>query len=111
MKALSLLAELSAASGNPSIRDLEGRLDPSQKSRVLDYLRLGTPILDVMGATPDPLRPGSFVSGGGSLLTDGFWVWRLDLQNYVEAYDLALPGSSLRLQWRKHPASYGSCRK
>jgi hypothetical protein len=45
-----------------------------------------------MGAQADVLDPEApTLVSGGSLLTDGTWLWRDDLAYYVDRYHLALP--------------------
>ncbi|MET7323819.1 hypothetical protein [Streptomyces sp. NPDC005549] len=56
-----------------------------------DYLRRGAAIWSEMGAQADVLDPeGPTLVGAGSLLTDGFWLWR---ENLVEVLtrDLGVP--------------------
>lgn len=69
----------------------EGALPVELVPMVVAYLQRGTGFFDVMGATADPISPGRSISGGASLLTDGTWVWRLDLPHYVLAFRMALP--------------------
>ncbi|MFD8426770.1 hypothetical protein [Streptomyces coelicoflavus] len=44
------------------------------------------------------------MTGAGSLLTDGSWLWRDDLAYYVAAYHLALPEA-----FRAHAGELGHC--
>lgn len=80
----------------PSLADVSGQLAPQDIIPVVAYLERGTEVLDVMEATPDPTTPGRYISGGSSLLTDGEWVWRLDLSSYVRAHRVALPEAFIR---------------
>ena len=93
MKALGLISELDGTrlANLPSLVQISQKLDPAVKQAVLEYLSRGTTFFDVMEATPDPLSVGKSISGGSSLVTDGFWVWRLDLTNYVSAHNIELP--------------------
>ena len=93
MKALGLISELDGTrlANLPSLVQISQKLDPAVKQAVLEYLSRGTTFFDVMEATPDPLSVGKSISGGSSLVTDGFWVWRLDLINYVSAHNIELP--------------------
>ncbi|MDF3298401.1 hypothetical protein [Streptomyces tropicalis] len=58
---------------------------------VVDYLKSGYPILDVMELTTDVVGGAFRVPGGSSALTDGEFVWREDLASYVERYHIDLP--------------------
>jgi hypothetical protein len=60
---------------------------------VAAYLDAGFPLFDVIEGTPDPLAPGQYVLGGPSLVSDGLWVWRLDLAHYVRRHGVRLPES------------------
>jgi hypothetical protein len=44
-----------------------------------------------MGVVDDVLGSGESIMGGGSLLTDGEWVWRGDLSFYVYQHHVVLP--------------------
>lgn len=91
MKALGFIAELEGRAGLPLLAQTSNRLDPSVKPMVLEYLGHGTRVFDVMGTSPDPLNPAQVIDGGPSLVTDGEFVWRLDLANYVSAHNIELP--------------------
>lgn len=67
---------------------------PDEKA-VVSYLRGGCSLLDVMGAEEDVLGSGRHIVGGASLMTDGEWLWREDLQFYVTNYHLRLPDEFL----------------
>jgi len=79
----------------PSIIEAKGKLSAKEAVQVVAYLRKGVPVFDVMEATPDPFEPKTFVKGGPSLLSDGYWVWREDLAHYVERYQVGLPSQFL----------------
>ncbi|MFD0419437.1 hypothetical protein [Streptomyces sp. NPDC127108] len=64
------------------------------------YLHSGYPILDVMEATADVIGKAFHVPGGSSILTDGSFVWRVDLASYVEHYAIALPPDFLEFMER-----------
>jgi hypothetical protein len=69
--------------------------DDSQpgEAKIVDYLRRGIALFDIMEGTYDPVaKDRSGVSGGSSLITDGVWLWRLDLPYLVEKHHLALDG-------------------
>ena len=98
MKALGFFAEVEPSTDAlPRLSDLAGKLDPAVKPLLLQYLAHGTPIFDAMEATPNPLDAGNFVPGGSSLITDGEWVWRLDLSNYISAHALGLPADFIAI--------------
>ncbi|MEV6799483.1 hypothetical protein AB0M91_14205 [Micromonospora rifamycinica] len=59
--------------------------------RVVEYLRDGHGLIDVMGAELDALGSGQHLVGGASVMTDGEWLWRDDLQFYVATYHACLP--------------------
>ncbi|MDI3419943.1 hypothetical protein [Streptomyces luteolus] len=54
------------------------------------YLESGHPIFDVMEGTRDVVGDLFHSPGGSSLLTDGRFVWRVDLASYVKHYCLGL---------------------
>ncbi|WP_141544550.1 hypothetical protein [Amycolatopsis sulphurea] len=84
-------AEFETFSGSifEAVRD---RLQPHE-TKIINYLKRGIGLFDIMEGTDDPVADdGSGVSGGSSLLTDGVWVWRLDLPYLVEKHHLALDG-------------------
>jgi hypothetical protein len=93
MKAIGVFRELGRGV-DPSVQSIHsvvGLLDEGVAERVVQYLRSGVPVYDVMEATLDPLDNNVSVSGGPSLISDGTWVWREDLAYYVERYKLGLP--------------------
>ncbi|WP_143196631.1 hypothetical protein [Streptomyces sp. MJM1172] len=59
------------------------------------YLEAGCPIFDVLETTPDVIGGSFTVAGGSSSLSDGRFVWRTDLPNYVHTYNLEVPGDFL----------------
>ncbi|WP_433233370.1 hypothetical protein ACQP2H_15940 [Micromonospora sp. CA-248260] len=59
--------------------------------RVVQYLRDGHGLIDVMGAEMDVLGSGRHLVGGASVMTDGEWLWRDDLRFYVATYHARLP--------------------
>jgi hypothetical protein len=93
MKPLGFVREMMAydAVEYPQASSTAGSLPQELVPLVVSYLERGTGVIDVMEATRDPAAPGKYISGGSSLYTDGEWVWRMDLPNYVRAYRMALP--------------------
>ena len=83
-------------SGDPSLyRDslrsaAEGPAAPDE-DRILQYLMSGTEIFSTMGVERDVLDGEKWIGGAGSLVTDGEWVWPVDLVHYLEHYHIALP--------------------
>ncbi|MFJ7125343.1 hypothetical protein [Streptomyces sp. NPDC098101] len=79
-------------------------------AEVADYLASGHPLLDVTELTTDVVGGAFRVPGGSSVLTDGTFVWRADLEKYVERYRIALPEDFLRAArengFRVPPADY-----
>jgi hypothetical protein len=67
--------------------------NPPNYSRemVKNYLDSGYPIFDVTETTVDVIAGSFRVPGGSSLLSDGIFVWRVDLSMYVERYGVTLP--------------------
>ena len=55
------------------------------------YLRSGHYALPLMESTTDVVAGAFSVAGGSSLQTDGTWIWRADLSEYVDTYHVALP--------------------
>ncbi|MFF4596375.1 hypothetical protein [Amycolatopsis sp. NPDC001319] len=61
------------------------------ESNVVAYLQGGHFLIAIMEGTSDVIaNDGSGVSGGSSLMTDGVWVWRLDLPYLVKKHHLEL---------------------
>ncbi|MFE5867019.1 hypothetical protein ACFQ6V_00035 [Streptomyces roseifaciens] len=74
-----------------SIRDVVTDAPSPEEQEVAAYLRGGHVLFASMGVVDDVLGSGESIVGGGSLFTDGEWVWRGDLSFYVTTYHLALP--------------------
>lgn len=87
-----------------SIRDhLGDDSPPPDLDQVVDYLRRGHGLIDVMGAETDVLGTGRHILGGASIMTDGEWLWREDLQFYVSTHHVRLPGEFLtRIRERRY---------
>ncbi|MDT0416209.1 hypothetical protein RM574_11975 [Streptomyces sp. DSM 41982] len=64
----------------------------SDEPELLAYLRAGLLLHVVRAALPDVLAPRTPpLTRAASLLTDGTWVWRLDLAHYVARAHVRLP--------------------
>ncbi|MET9363659.1 hypothetical protein ABZX93_22480 [Streptomyces sp. NPDC006632] len=64
--------------------------DPDEQ-RLIDYLRSGTEIYSTMGAEHDVVTGDERIAGSGSLVTDGTWLWPVELVHYLRRYHIALP--------------------
>ncbi|MGW7328150.1 hypothetical protein ACWGIU_05935 [Streptomyces sp. NPDC054840] len=78
-----------------SIRDKVRSEAPYPKAEIRKYLASGYPVFDIMETTRDVVGGSFTVAGGSSLLSDGRFVWRADLAEYVDTYNLELPGEFL----------------
>jgi hypothetical protein len=73
------------------------------KAAVVSYLRSGSPLVVVPGILDDPLSdPGPSFPGGGSVLTDGEWLWPQVAAELVDLYDIAVPESLLMRMREAH---------
>lgn len=97
MKVIGVFRELGRgiAPSVPSIHSLVGTLSADDVALVVDYLRSGTVVVDVMEAVIDPVDSVTCINGGSSLVSDGVWVWRADLAYFVEKYRVGLPSDFL----------------
>lgn len=75
---------------------------PYPKAEIKRYLDSGHPIFDIMESTIDVVEGAFRVPGGSSLLSDGRFVWRVDLAAHVERYDLELPA-----EFVEHAGNHG----
>jgi len=74
-----------------TIRDAV-RSNPSpDENGIIEYLKAGHILLDVPETSVDAVTGRAQIVGAPSLLTDGVWLWRLDLAYYVERYHIELP--------------------
>ncbi|WP_333767528.1 hypothetical protein [Streptomyces sp. IBSBF 2435] len=62
---------------------------------VVAYLESAREIYSTMGAEQDVLTGDKWISGAGSLMTDGTWIWPIDLAHYVRRHHAALPAEFL----------------
>lgn len=93
--------------GNPGIyrEDIllneHGELD-YPTTPVIQYLTSAYPILDIMESTADVIGGKFRVPGGSSILTDGTFIWRADLESYVHHYPIVLPEDFVKHMKRHH---------
>lgn len=101
MKFVGFFRELEHGSRQrlPSIIESRNRLSPENAAKVTAYLREGAWVAPIMEFVRDPFQPTvrklgvpmPGVPGGSSLISDGVWIWRLDLAYFVENYRIGLP--------------------
>ncbi|WP_309062143.1 hypothetical protein [Streptomyces sp.] len=95
IRPIGFFTELSPGWGLPedgSIKDAVRPTGEPDEQNILEYLRNGTEIWSEMSAGPDVLDPEApNMTGIGSLVTDGTWLWREDLPHYVAKYHVSLP--------------------
>ncbi|KIE23733.1 mucin [Streptomyces sp. MUSC 125] len=80
-----------AAGDAPSLHDAVRSTGPEDEDRVLVYLESALEIYSTMGARRDALTGDEWIAGSESLLTDGTWIWPIDLVHYVRRHHVALP--------------------
>ncbi|WP_326837412.1 hypothetical protein VSH64_21385 [Amycolatopsis rhabdoformis] len=74
-----------------SVFEVISRNRDPHESNLVAYLQGGRYLMYIMEGTRDVIaNDGSGVSGGSSLMTDGIWVWRLDLPYLVKKHHLEL---------------------
>ena len=94
MKTVGFFRELGPNPADVYAESIHGCLGPkplTDAAQVVEYLRHGHGLIDVMGAELDIFGSGRHLVGGASVLTDGEWLWRDDLRFYVANYGLRLP--------------------
>ncbi|MFH8339957.1 hypothetical protein [Streptomyces sp. AM6-12] len=93
MKVLGFYSELwpSCPEATSSIRSFVAGTPQPNESEIASYLRSGHTLFASMGVVDDVLGSGEDIMGGGSLFTDGEWVWRGDLWFYVSRHHVVLP--------------------
>jgi hypothetical protein len=63
---------------------------------VVAYLRHGHYLIDMMDSRKDVLDPTApKIISGGSILTDGDWLWRGDYAYYVRRHNVLVPADLL----------------
>lgn len=79
---------------------LQNKATPDEQ-KVVNYLNSGYILLDVPETTADVITGRERIVGAPSLMSDGTWVWRLDLAYYVAHYHLKLPAEFLDHLYRR----------
>jgi hypothetical protein len=93
MRCVGLFAELDPNRPEYFRGSIHDAVRPSgepDEDALIGYLRSGIRLADIMESTPDVISNDRHITGGSSILTDGEWVWRVDLAYYVERYHVAL---------------------
>ncbi|MEU3422759.1 hypothetical protein AB0F39_30130 [Streptomyces murinus] len=93
MKVLGFYSELwpSSPEATSSIRSFVADTAQPNESKIASYLRNGHMLFASMGVVDDVLGSDENIMGGGSLYTDGEWIWRGDLWFYVSRHHVVLP--------------------
>jgi hypothetical protein len=73
-----------------SIHDFRREVGLYDEEKISRYLKEGVPVLHIMGGSPDIVSGDGERAGGASILTDGNWVWRMDLKYYLDKYHVLL---------------------
>lgn len=79
---------------------LQDKAAPDEQ-KVVNYLNGGYIMLDVPETATDVIAGKERIIGAPSLMSDGTWVWRLDLAYYVANYHLRLPAEFLDHLYRR----------
>ena len=83
--------QATTADDSPSLREAVQDSGPWDEDRILAYLESALEIYTTMGAERDALTGEEWITGSGSLMTDGAWLWPVDLVHYVRRHHAALP--------------------
>jgi hypothetical protein len=75
----------------PSIFEYVGQQPLPDAGRVVGYLESGHVLIDMIDTAKDVFSNGERIINGSSILTDGVWLWRRDLQYYVRQHNVRLP--------------------
>jgi hypothetical protein len=70
---------------------IQGQASANERM-VIDYLKSGYVLLDAPETAVDAIDGRARIAGASSLVSDGTWLWRLDLVHYLSKYHLSLPG-------------------
>ncbi|MEU6220388.1 hypothetical protein ABZ845_23155 [Streptomyces sp. NPDC047022] len=76
----------------PSLRDAVRGTGERDEDQIVAYLESSTEIYSTMGAERDVITGDAWIPGAGSLVTDGTWLWPVELAHYVRNHHVALPG-------------------
>ncbi|MER5642414.1 hypothetical protein ABT095_36435 [Kitasatospora sp. NPDC002227] len=57
---------------------------------LVGYLGRGISLVDIMESGPDVISNDEYIAGCSSVMSDGSWIWRLDLPYYLSRYHLRL---------------------
>ncbi|MFF0384574.1 hypothetical protein [Streptomyces sp. NPDC004286] len=74
----------------PSLRNSARTAGEWDEDRVLAYLDAGHEIFTAMGAERDVIADDVWITGAGSLITDGTWMWPIELAHYVRRHHVPL---------------------
>ncbi|MFG2476523.1 hypothetical protein [Streptomyces fagopyri] len=80
-----------AADSAPSLRDAVRGSGPWDEDRILAHLDSAREIYTTMGARRDALTDDEWIAGSESLMTDGTWIWPIDLTHYVRRHHVSVP--------------------
>ncbi|MFJ2113240.1 MULTISPECIES: hypothetical protein [unclassified Streptomyces] len=75
----------------PSIHDDVRSHALHDESQTLEYMSSSVEIYSTMGADRDVISDDEWIPGAGSLVTDGTWLWPVELEYYVRRYHVELP--------------------
>ncbi|MER5802583.1 hypothetical protein [Streptomyces mirabilis] len=81
----------SASASAPSLRDAVRAAGEWDEDQIVAYLESATEIYSTMGAERDVITGDDWIPGAGSLVTDGSWLWLVELAHYVRNHHMALP--------------------
>lgn len=98
MQAVEMFAEQwpNATPGQlPSIMDAIGGPTLPDADQVTLYLKSGHTLMSMMDVDDDIVDGAETILSGCSILTDGSWMWRKDLEHYVRRHNLRLPDNLL----------------
>ncbi|MET7930086.1 hypothetical protein ABZT43_40430, partial [Streptomyces sp. NPDC005349] len=93
----------------PSLRDAARRTGEWDEDRILGYMESSTEIFSAMGAERDVITDDVWITGAGSLITDGTWMWPVELVHYVRRHHVALPDESEPVNVIKAGSSFYRC--
>lgn len=92
MQYMGFYREMEIASDEyPSIHDAVGGLEVDDKQTLMDYLEGGRVIVVAAGWVGDVIDPTIDKASGSGFVTDGEWIWPIELSYYVRTYDVAVP--------------------